>query len=233
MRVALLAPMQQELRPLVAKLRLQRSEGDGARYVGRRGDVELIASLTGIGTRAASRATVSMLDAFPVDHVMVVGIAGGVDPAQPIGASITPELVVDGATGRTFRPAPLSASPQRGRLVTSDHLVTDRDEAERLRQQDVVGLDMETAAIAAICEQRGCAWSVFRAISDRVSDGITDPAVLALAGPDGAARPGAVLRYLLPRPWRVVRLARLARGTLRATEAAAGAAIQGLDLLSP
>jgi adenosylhomocysteine nucleosidase len=232
MRVALLAPMQQELGPLVAKLRLQRSEGDEGHRVGQRGNVELIASLTGIGTRAAARATASILDAFPIDHVMVVGIAGGVDPAQPIGASITPEVVVDRATGRAFRPAALAASPPRGQLVTSDHLVTDPEEAERLRRQGVVGLDMETAAIASVCEQRSLTWSVFRAISDRVSDGITDPALLALAGPDGAGNPRAVLRYLLPRPWRVLRLARLARGTLRATEAAAAAAIQGLDVLS-
>jgi adenosylhomocysteine nucleosidase len=233
MRVALLAPMQQELRPLVRKLRLERSDDDGAHHVGRRGEVELIASLTGIGTRAASRATASILDAFSIDHVMVVGIAGGVDPEQPIGASITPELVVDDATGQVFRPTALSASPPRGRLVTSDHLVTDRDEAERLRRQDVVGLDMETAAIASVCEQRSCAWSVFRAISDRVSDGITDPAVLALAGPDGSGITGAVLRYLVAKPWRLVRLAPRARGTLRASEAAAGAAILGLDVLSP
>jgi hypothetical protein len=66
-----------------------------------------------------------------------------------------------------------------------------------------------------------------------VSDGITDPAVLALAGPDGSGNTGAVLRYLVAKPWRLVRLARLARGTLRASEAAAGAAILGLDVLSP
>jgi nucleoside phosphorylase len=190
MRVALLAPMQQELRPLVTKLRLERSDAEAGHYVGTRGEVEVVARLTGIGMRAAARATASILDAFPIDHVMVVGIAGGVDPDQPIGASINPELVVDDPTGRVFRPAALSAAPQRGRLVTSDRLVTDPEEAERLRQQ-------------------------------------------ALAGPDGSGKVGAVLRYLLARPWRLVRLARLARGTLRASEAAAGAAIHGLDSLSP
>ena len=85
---------------------------------------------------------------------------------------------------------------------------------------------METAAVAAVCERRGCPWSVFRAISDRVTDETTDPAVLALAGPDGSGDPWAVARYLLARPWRIVRLARLARGTLRAANAAADAAIR-------
>ncbi len=232
MRVALLAPMRQELRPLVAKLRLERSAEDAARYTGRCAGVELVACLTGIGTRAATRATESLLAACAVDHLMVVGIAGGVDPAQPIGALLAPELVVDDASGREFRPVTLDGSAPRGRLVTSDRLVTDGAEAERLRRRGVVGLDMETAAIAAVCERRGCPWSVFRAISDRVTDGTTDPAVLALAGPDGSGDPRAVLRYLLARPWRVVRLARLARGTLRAADAAAEAAIRALGRLS-
>jgi adenosylhomocysteine nucleosidase len=232
MRVALLAPMRQELRPLVRKLRLERDPEVDARFVGRVGDVDVVASLTGIGTRAATRATETLLDSLTIDHVMVVGIAGGVDPAEPIGASIAPELVVDGESGSVFRPRPLGDRPSHGRLVTSDRLVTDPAEGQRLHREGVVGLDMETAAVAAVCESRGCPWSVSRAISDRVTDGTTDPAVLALAGADGSGDPRAVLRYLLTRPWRVIRLVRLARGTQRATEAAAEAAIRGLDRLS-
>ena len=225
-RVALLAPMRQELAPLVKKLGLATSEADAALRVGRAGPVEILATTTGIGMAAAARATERLLDAHSIDHVMVVGIAGGVDAAQPIGALITPEVVVDGASGREHRPAQLGEAPPRGRLVSSDALVTGLDEAARLLREGVVGLDMETAAVAAVCERRGCPWSVHRAISDRVTDGTTDPAVLALAGPDGSGNPGAVARYLLARPWRIVRLVRLARGSLRAADAAAEAAIR-------
>jgi nucleoside phosphorylase len=188
--------------------------------------------MTGIGTRAAAAATERLLDATKLDHVLVVGIAGGVDAQQPIGALIAPEVVVDGTTGREFRPAQLGDLPPHGRLVTWDRLVTGREEAAELRRSGVVGLDMETAAVAAVCERRGCPWSVFRAISDRVTDGTTDPAVLALAGPDGGGDPRAVARYLLAKPWRIVRLARLAFGTLRAANAAADAAIQACARLA-
>lgn len=226
-RVALLAPMQQELAPLRRKLALRRVEkGERALHIGRVGSVEIVATLTGIGTAAASAATEWLLSETRIAHVMVVGIAGGVDAAQPIGALIAPEVVVDGASGREYRPAQLGALPPRGRLVTSDQLVTGLEEAAELRRSGVVGLDMETAAVAAVCERHGCPWSVFRAISDRVTDGTTDPAVLALAGPEGGGDAWAVARYLLARPWRIVRLARLTRGTLRAANAAADAAIQ-------
>jgi len=226
-RVGLLAPMRQELAPLVRKLALRRAEADGALYVGLAGRVEVVASVTGIGTRAATAATKQLLTTTKLDHVFVVGIAGGLDAEQRIGTLIAPEVVVDGATGREYRPVQLGPLPPRGRLVTSDRLVTGLAEAAELRRSGVVGLDMETAAIAAVCERRGCPWSVFRAISDRVTDGTTDPAVLALAGPDGGGDARAVARYLLARPWRIVRLARLALGTLRAANAAADAAIHG------
>jgi len=231
-RVALLAPMRQELAPLVRKLGLRRSEADRALHVGRAGALEVVATTTGIGTAAAAAASERVLDALPVDHVMVVGIAGGVDAEQPIGALIRPELVVDGASGREHRPVQLGDEPPRGRLVTSDALVTGRDAAAKLAAEGVVGLDMETAAVAAVCERRGCPWSVFRAISDRVTDGTTDAAVLALAGPDGSGDPLALARYLLARPWRIVRLARLTRGSLRAADAAAEGAIRACARLA-
>lgn len=224
--------MRQELAPLVKKLGLRRSDADRALHVGRAGGVELVATTTGIGMAAAGAATERVLEALPVDHVMVVGIAGSVDAAQPIGALIAPEVVVDGASGREHRPAQLGDEPPRGRLLSSDALVTGLEEAARLLREGVVGLDMETAAVAAVCERRGCPWSVHRAISDRVTDGTTDPAILALAGPDGSGDPGAVVRYLLAKPWRIVRLARLARGSRRAADAAAEAAIRACARLA-
>jgi adenosylhomocysteine nucleosidase len=231
MRVGLLVPMQQELAPLRRKLALRRvRKGERSMHVGMAGGNEVVATLTGIGTVPARAAAEWLLREAKPDHVMVVGIAGGVDPAQPIGALIAPERVVD-ASGREFSPAQLGELPPRGVLFTSDALITGAAEAAALAERGVVGLDMETAAVAAVCEARGCPWSVFRAISDRVADGTTDPAVLALAGPDGSGDLGAVARYLLARPWRVVRLARLARGTFLAANAAADAAIRACERL--
>jgi adenosylhomocysteine nucleosidase len=232
MRIGMLAPMRQELAPLRRKLGLRRvRKGEHRLHVGVAGGAEVVAALAGIGTAAARTATEWLLREAKPDHLMVVGIAGAVDAAQPIGALIAPERVVDRASGREFAPAQLGPLPPRGVLLTGDALVTSLAEAAELAASGVVGLDMETAAVAAVCEARGCPWSVFRAISDRVTDGTTDPAVLALAGPDGSGDPRAIARYLLARPWRIVRLARLARGSARAANAAAEAAIRACERL--
>ena len=53
-----------------------------------------------------------------------------------------------------------------------------------------MAVDMETSAIAAVCEAKGVSWSVFRSISDHVGDAIVDEAVLGMMRPDGASIPG-------------------------------------------
>jgi len=228
-RVAFLAPMQPELRPLLRRLRLPRRASEGGLHAGTHGAVEIVAAMTGIGTRAAAEAAERVLDALPVDHVVVVGIAGGVGPSLALGELIVPERVLDLATGAEHRPARLGDAAPRGTLATSDALIVDPAEIARLERRGVVAVDMETAAIAAVCERRGRPWSVFRAISDRAGDPSVGPAVLGLVGPDGRANLPALARFLAQRPWSVLLLARLARDMQRATKAAAAAAVRALD----
>jgi nucleoside phosphorylase len=228
-RVAVLAPMRSELRPLIRPLALRRARPGDDLLTGRLGPLELVATTTGIGTRAAARAAERALDATALDHLVVVGVAGGIGPSVGIGDLVVPERVLDLASGADHRPAPLGAADPRGILVTSDALLIDPAEAARLEQRGAIAIDMETAAIAAVCERRGCPWSVFRAISDRADDGSTDAAIFALAGPHGEARPAAALRLVLMQPRRVPQLVRLARGLRVATRAAAGAAVRALE----
>jgi len=231
-RVAILAPMRSELRPLVRSLSLRRApSGAGALLSGSVGRLEIVATTTGIGTRAAARAARRVLDATRVDHLVVVGIAGGIGPSVAIGDLVVPDRVLDLATGAEHRPTALGDTPARGTLATSDELLVDPDEAARLERQGVIAIDMETAAIGAVCEERRCPWSVFRAISDRADDGSSDPAVFGLAGPDGDPNLPALVRFVLTRPWRVPQLARLARGLRLATNAAASAAVAALERL--
>jgi adenosylhomocysteine nucleosidase len=221
-----------ELRPLVRALALRPSALGGARvHTGRSGALELTAILTGIGMRAAAAACERMLEGFAFDRALVVGIAGGVAPGAALGELIVPERVLDAASGRSYRPAPLASGPARGTLRTSDELLSDPGELARLAAEGVVALDMETAAIAAVCERHGRPWSVLRAISDLAGE--TPPEVLGLAGPDGAGNLAALARYLAPAPWRAFGLARLARDSARAARTAAQAAARACGAGTP
>jgi nucleoside phosphorylase len=224
--------MRPELRPLARALSLRRegSRRDGL-LSGSLGRLELVATTAGIGPRAAGRTTERVLDAARVDHVVVVGIAGGIGASLAIGDLVVPSLVLDLETGAEHRPFPLGGIAPRGTLATSGRLLVDRDEIARLAERGIVAIDMETAAVAAACERRRCPWSVFRAISDRAGDAAIDSDVLALAGADGRADLPALARFLLTRPWRVPQLVRLGRGMRLAASAAASAATRALETL--
>jgi adenosylhomocysteine nucleosidase len=224
MKIAILAPMRQELAPVVQACSLQKaSVGGTTMQTGRIGDTQIVATTTGIGTAGAKQATEQLLDATAVDHVMVVGIAGGVGPSVRIGDLVYADVVVDRSTGTEYRPAHLGAPDVRGTIVTSDEFLVEPGMVEELTAAGVIALDMETSAVAAACEERGCAWSVIRAISDMATDH-PDDSVLDLAKPDGSANGPAVAKFLLTKPWRIPHLARLQRDSKIAATVAARAA---------
>ncbi len=231
-RVALLAPMPSELRPLVRTLRLNRSSaGDLTVHTGTVGSVELVATRTGMGTATSAQVTARLLDAVAVDHLCVVGIAGGLQSDVGIGTVVVPDTVIDHATGNEYHPAPFADAVPSGSILTSNELLGN-DVLGGYGERGVVAVDMETAAVGAVCETRGCSWSAFRSISDRTVDGTVNDDVFALANPDGSPDLGASLRYLLTRPWRIPGLLRLARDATVAAKSAAGAAARACHNLT-
>ena len=224
--VAFIVAMPMELTPLVRALSLQRSaDGPEGGWVGRLGARRVVAVVTGMGTSLATAGTDRLLEATPVGRVVVVGITGAVDAETPIGTVIRPEAVVDGATGETHRPDPLGPGSPKGVLWTSDSLITAPDALERLRRDGVVAMDMETAAVAAVCRRRGVHWSVFRAVSDRATDGIIDEEVFGLSHQDGTPNGKAIAAFVLRHPGRIPSMARTATGARLATRRAAEAAV--------
>jgi adenosylhomocysteine nucleosidase len=220
-RVAVVLAMPSELAPFRKVAALRRDgDDDDRRCVGAVGDTDVVAITSGMGTALARTATQRLLERGPFDRVVMIGICGGVD--TPVGDLVVPEVVIDGPTGAEYRPAPLRTQPNRGALWTSDDM-TGADDLGWLRERGIIGVDMETAAVAAVCEAAGMPWSTIRAVSDPVGPPGADEAIFGLARPDGSPNFGAVARYLIPRFWRIGRLLVLARGASKAANAAAQA----------
>jgi adenosylhomocysteine nucleosidase len=231
--IALVCAMPMELRPLTRRLGLGRCQlgGEAARcgtFEGR----DVVAVVTGMGTALATAGARRLLDAVTPSLVVVVGITGAVDDETPIGTVVTPALVVDHATGREHVHRPLGGGAGEGAMWTTD-VITTAAELPALRARGVVCLDMETAAIAHLCEERGVPWTVVRAISDRATDGSVDDEVFHLSRQDGRPDPWAVARYLLRHPGRIPGLVRMGRGAKLATERAAEAALAALRVSPP
>jgi nucleoside phosphorylase len=229
-QVVVLAPLPLELEAVVVAFGL----GGAAtgEPVGTVGDSEVTAVLCGMGPAAARAATTRRFEEADlggrrIDHVMVVGICGGLRDDHPVGTLLNPDRVVLQATGATYRHRPPGTGPRDGTLVTTEEVLLDPSLTRRMVDAGAWAVDMESAAVAEVCEDRRCRWSVYRCISDRVADGLLDDRVLALTHPDGSVDGEAVTRLLAEEPELAARLERLGRDTQVAATRAAEAAYRG------
>ncbi len=223
---AFICAMPMELTPVVEKMGLtETTVGEVTVHAGTLGDREVVAIVTGMGIDFATDGTTRLLDVISVAHVVVVGITGAVENETPIGTLMLPEAVVHSQTGAEYRPTPLGGGTHAGKMYTAVDMTSDPGHIEELREQGVVCLEMETAAIAHICEERGIPWSVFRAISDRPTDGIDDE-LFQTSNMDGTPNHEAVTAYFEKYPERVEVMAQLAAQATLAADTAAEVAIR-------
>jgi nucleoside phosphorylase len=216
--------MRPELKAVVAR----GGDGEVFTYRGTTGAWTVEAGVIGMGPAAARRATERILSRGPFDHVMVVGIAGGLDPALPVGALMVPSVVRLYPDGPAFPAHPVAGRQTAGTLMTTDGLFSDDDIWQPMVDDGVGAVDMEAAGVAEICAREGVAWSVYRGISDRPDEHIVDQAVFGLSKPDGSANLVAVGKYLARDPRRAKALAHLNRCMEVAARVAAEAAFSDL-----
>ncbi|MBV8236707.1 MAG: hypothetical protein JO075_13490 [Acidimicrobiia bacterium] len=230
----MLTAMPMELAPLRRRMQDARPfPALGGRAVaGRLGGVDVVATAVGVGTQAAAETTERVLQAVSVPLVLVVGIAGATAPHLQVADVVVPEAVVNGPVDTTHASTTsVAALDHKGTIHTHDELIVDIDAVRALHRQGVVAMDMETGAIAAVCDRHGVEWTAFRAISDTI-DHPPDPDVMTMLNPDGTSNVGAAVRFMVRRPHRIPHLVALATNGTKACDAAAAAAelaLKGLN----
>src|SRR5258708_34230816 len=111
--------MRPELKAIVASGGLRAAADDPVfSHVGETGVWSVGSFVTGMGPALAREATRRALSTGPVDHVMVVGIAGGLDPALTVGSLQGPARVPLYPDGPEDRPHPPPAGTPEGGPVT-------------------------------------------------------------------------------------------------------------------
>jgi adenosylhomocysteine nucleosidase len=221
--------MQPELKAIIKSFGLHATSGDPVfSHAGRAGHWWVGALITGMGPALAREAAARALSAGNIDHVMVIGIAGGLDPELPVGTLMVPARVRLHPDGPEFATHPLPPREAAGGLMTTEGLFDNEEVWRPILEQGFGAVDMEAAGVAQVCEAAGIGWSVYRGISDRPDEHIVDQAVFALSKPDGSADPVAVAKYLARDPRRAKQLAHLNRCMQTAASMAADAAYSDL-----
>jgi nucleoside phosphorylase len=208
------------------------SASSGAPWTGQVGDSDVTAIHIGMGPSSTRAATSRLLDEAgpghgPVDHVMIAGICGGLDPDLDVGALINPEFVVEYASGASYRHSPPGDAPQTGKLITTEGVSLDRALSLQFFEDGCLGVDMESSAVAEVCEAHGCPWSVYRCIGDRHFDGLLDERIISLANPDGSGNRAELARLIAEDPALATKLERLGHDSALAARLAAEAAFRG------
>lgn len=209
--VGVVAASPEELRGLERRLGgRRRSRRAGLRFVeGRLGRAHVVAVVTGEGRASAGAGARVLLDALPLDLLLVLGLAGGLSPALELGSLVVARRVLD-ETG----PAPEPDAKRSARIArrcgarpatffTSRRLLGSaedkRDAWRRLGEDDAATVDLETSAVAALAHARGIPYAALRAISDSAEETLPVP-LERFVDERGRIRRHALLREALLRP---------------------------------
>src|SRR5580692_13192685 len=109
--------MKPELKAIIQAFALEPCPGDPVfSHTGRAGSWGVSALVTGMGPALARDATHKALAANTFDHVMVIGIAGGLDPDLPVGSLMVPSRVQLYPDGPEYRTHPIPPRVANGSL---------------------------------------------------------------------------------------------------------------------
>jgi adenosylhomocysteine nucleosidase len=235
--VVVLAPMPLEMEAIVGAFGLQTESGTPARATGEVAGVAVTALHIGMGPPGTRAAVADILDNGlpgrpPADHIMIAGICGGLDPEVPVGTLINPEILIDHTSGETYAHRPPGDLPLSGKLITTEGVSLESDLTRQFFADGCVAVDMESAAVAQICEPRGHGWSVYRCIGDRPFDGRLDDRLIAMTNPDGTGRTEEIAELVAKEPEMAAKLAQLAHDSAMAARLAAEAAVRGCQALA-
>lgn len=213
-KLAIVAAMEREIRPLIRGWKSREITYEGRHYRVFEGENAAVIC-GGIGAEAARRATEAIIEEVHPVRVLSVGFAGGLDSKLRVGDVFWPRVVVDAADGSRT-----DTGCGGGTLVTFG-MVADREQKRRLAESyGAAAVDMEAAAVARGAEIRGVQFDAVKVISDDVDFAL--PATERFVAGDGRFRTAAFAVYVAVRPWLWRSTVVLARNSIKGGLALSG-----------
>jgi adenosylhomocysteine nucleosidase len=163
---------------------------------------------TGVGRKAAAAATNDAIALHRPDWIISTGFAGSLNPTLRRGHILMADEVVDTegrglALGLQVDRAAVEASPSlhTGRLLTVDRLIHSAEEKQSLGSKHrALACDMETLAVAEVCQQQRVRFMSVRIISDAVDEELPKEIGRLLDQKSMAAKLGAATGAIFSRP---------------------------------
>jgi len=181
--------------------------------------------IVGIGRQNAEKSVRSFLAASSPELVLTCGFAGGLNPDLKLGEVVF-ELPIANAKLSTRL---LAAGAKPATFFCADHIATTVAEKTKLRYETRAdAVEMESAAIHAVCAERGIPCATVRVISDTASEDLPLD-FNALAKPDKSLNFGKLFLAIAKSPGKIAALMELRKKTVSAAQQLAGVLAKVLD----
>jgi adenosylhomocysteine nucleosidase len=208
-KIAIVAALEREIKPLVRGWRVNFREHQGRRFKFFE-DSQRVLVCGGIGPEAARRATEAVIVLYQPEVVQSVGFAGALDAALKVGDLFSPRQVIDSTDGSC-----VETGVGNGVLVSFGSIAGADQKARLAKAYNAQAVDMEAASVARAALLRGVRFIAIKAISDESN--VSLPELQRFIGADGQLRTAAFLAATTARPWSWLRLMRLARNSAAAS----------------
>jgi adenosylhomocysteine nucleosidase len=208
-KVAIVAALEREVKPLVRDWRVTRQQHDGRTFKFFENDRAVLVC-GGMGAESARRATEAVIALYQPALVTSVGFAGALDRELKVGGLFSPRRVIDARDGSS-----VDTGIGAGVLVSSPAIADPAQKARLAASFGAQAVDMEAAAVARGAQARGVRFTALKAISDESS--FPMPAMEGFIGPDGQFLTGKFARFAAVRPWLWVTVITLARNSSKAS----------------
>jgi adenosylhomocysteine nucleosidase len=220
-RIAIIAAMEREVRPLIRSWKVRTMEHGGRRYrLFENGEAALVC--VGIGAEAARRATEAVIREVNPGRVISVGFAGALDGSLRVGHILEPRTVINAADGvRT------EVGSGEGILVSSATVAGKEGKIRLAKTYGASAVDMEAAAVAQGAQARGIEFGALKAISDAAdfSLPLLDRSPDRFVASDGSFHSVTFGLHVALRPWLWRATLALARNSSKASRALCGALV--------
>ena len=209
-RVAIIAAMPGELKPLVRGWEHERRNGVHLwRWESDEG--EWVAACAGAGVDAATRAFAEVEGDGTLSSVVSIGWAGALTEELEAGRTYWVSGVVDARTGERFRSAEWD---QERWLVTSPKVADEREKRRLALAYGAELVDMEAAAVARLSAMRAVPFFCLKGVSDSLQDQLPD--FNRFISDDGQFKLLRFILFIFIRPWHWSALMRMGENSRKA-----------------
>jgi adenosylhomocysteine nucleosidase len=213
-KIAIVAAIERELRPLIKSWRSTRAEHEGREFTFYESDYAVVVC-GGIGAEPARHATEAVIARYSPELLVSAGVAGAVVPELHVGDTVFPTTVVDTRDGSRhetcIRDAAMGSSPLARTVLVSFPAVAGTAQKRQLaKSYGAHVVDMEGASVARAAQIHDLPFLAIKAISDDVDFELAEMNRFIR---NGQFETKLFVLLLIPRPWLWLKMIRLARNT--------------------